>query len=407
MFCRNCNSKIENTFIDLGHSPPSNAYLTNIDLQKKELYFPLKIGVCKKCWLVQTKDFISADELFTKDYAYLSSASKSWLKHCEDFVNYSIKKFNLKTSSLVIEVAANDGYLLQYYKSKNIKCLGIEPTQYAADLARSKGIEIIGEFCSLKTAKQISYDKGKADLVIGNNVYAHVPDIKDFTFSLKELIKENGVISLEFPHLMRLIQEIQFDTIYHEHFSYLSLTTVNHIFKEAGLRIFEVQELETHGGSLRILGSMENSFHKQNPSVEKMLDEEKSFGISNLNTYENFQEKANNIKNNLIKLLVDLKSKNKKVMAYGAAAKGNTLLNYSGIKKDLVSFVFDKAESKQGKYMPGSHIPILHPEEIINKRPDYLLILPWNISEEIIESLSELKDIGIKFIIAVPEIKII
>ena len=218
MFCRNCNSKIENTFIDLGHSPPSNAYLTNIDLQKKELYFPLKIGVCKKCWLVQTKDFIAADELFTKDYAYLSSASKSWLKHCEDFVNYSIKKFHLKTSSLVIEVAANDGYLLQYYKSKNIECLGIEPTQYAADLARSKGIEIICEFCTLKTAKQISYDKGKADLVIGNNVYAHVPDIKDFTFSLKELIKENGVISLEFPHLMRLIEEIQFDTIYHEHF---------------------------------------------------------------------------------------------------------------------------------------------------------------------------------------------
>nr|WP_075440442.1 class I SAM-dependent methyltransferase [Prochlorococcus marinus] len=407
MFCRNCNSKIENTFIDLGHSPPSNAYLTTEDLQKKELYFPLKIGVCKKCWLVQTKDFIKADELFTKDYAYLSSASKSWLEHCKNFVNYSIKKFNLQSSSFVIEVAANDGYLLQYYKSKNIKCLGIEPTQYAADLAKSKGIEIISEFCNLETAKRISNQKGKADLVIGNNVYAHVPDIKDFTLSLKELIKENGIISLEFPHLMRLIQKIQFDTIYHEHFSYLSLTTVNLIFEEADLKIFDVQELVTHGGSLRILASTKNSFHEKNPSVEKMLNDEKSFGITNLTIYENFQEQANKVKNNLIKLLVDLKNKNKKVMAYGAAAKGNTLLNYAGIKKDLISYVFDKAESKQGKYMPGSHIPILDPKEIFNKNPDYLLILPWNISKEIIESLNELRETGTKFIICIPEINII
>ncbi len=407
MFCRNCNSKIENSFIDLGHSPPSNAFLTIEDLQKKELYFPLKIGVCKNCWLVQTKDFIAADELFTKDYAYLSSASKSWLKHCENFVDYSIKKFNLKSSSLVIEVAANDGYLLQYFKQKNIKCLGIEPTQYAADLARRKGIEIIRKFCNLKTAKQISYEKGKADLLIGNNVYAHVPDIKDFTFSLKELIKDIGIISLEFPHLMRLIQKIQFDTIYHEHFSYLSLTTVNHIFNEAGLKIFDVQELATHGGSLRILGSTKNSFHKQTPSVEKILEKEKRFGITNLTTYKNFQKKTDKVKNNLIKLLVDLKNKNKKVMAYGAAAKGNTLLNYAGIKEDLISYVFDKAESKQGKFMPGSHIPILDPKEIIHKKPDYLLILPWNISEEIIESLLYLREIGTKFIIAIPEIKII
>ncbi len=407
MFCRSCNSKIENKFIDLGHSPPSNAYLEDKDLKKKELYFPLKVGVCRNCWLVQTQDYIAADELFTKDYAYLSSASNSWLKHSENFVNYSIKNFGLKSSSFVIEVAANDGYLLQFYKSKNIKCLGIEPTKYAADIAISKGIDIISEFCTLKTAKRISKNKGKADLVIGNNVYAHVPDIKDFTFALKELIKENGIISLEFPHLMSLIQKTQFDTIYHEHFSYLSLTAVNHIFSEAGLRIFDVQKLFTHGGSLRILGCLQNSIHKKNPSVQTILEEEKRFGIRNLNTYETFQEKANKVKNNLIKLLVDLKENNKKVMAYGAAAKGNTLLNYAGIKKDLISYVFDKASSKQGKYMPGSHIPILHPREIIKKRPDYLLILPWNISEEIIESLSKFKEIGTKFIIAVPEIVII
>ena len=407
MFCRNCNSKINNTFLDLGHAPPSNAYLSKNDLLKVERYFPLKVGVCKNCWLVQTEDFIAADNLFTKDYAYLSSASETWLKHCKNFVDYSISEFNLNSESLVLEVASNDGYLLQYFKFKDIPCLGIEPTEYTANIAKGKGLNIINEFLTRKLAKEISLSKGKADLIIGNNVYAHVPDIKDFTYSLKVLIKENGVISLEFPHLMNLISGKQFDTVYHEHFSYLSFSTVVSIFKDAGLRIFNVQELDTHGGSLRIFGCLKDSIHKENISVKKMLDKELIFGITNIKTYDSFQEQAELIKNNLLGIIIKLKKENKVVMAYGAAAKGNTLLNFAGIKSDLIRFVFDNARSKQNKYLPGSHIKILNPREIKRHNPDYLLILPWNISNEIIESLSKFKEIGMKFIIAVPNIKII
>ena len=407
MFCRNCNSKINNTFLDLGHAPPSNAYLSKNDLLKVERYFPLKVGVCKNCWLVQTEDFIAADNLFTKDYAYLSSASETWLKHCKNFVDYSISEFNLHSKSLVLEVASNDGYLLQYFKFKDIRCLGIEPTEYTANIAKGKGLNIINEFLTTKLAKEISLSKGKADLIIGNNVYAHVPDIKDFTHSLKVLIKENGVISLEFPHLMNLISGKQFDTVYHEHFSYLSFTTVASIFKDAGLRIFNVQELDTHGGSLRIFGCLKDSIHKENISVKRMLDKELIFGITNIKTYDSFQEQAELIKNNLLGLLIKLKKENKVVMAYGAAAKGNTLLNFAGIKSDLIKFVFDNARSKQNKYLPGSHIKILNPSEIKRSNPDYLLILPWNISNEIIESLSKFKESGMKFIIAVPNINII
>ncbi len=407
MFCRNCNSKINNTFLDLGHAPPSNAYLSKNDLLKVERHFPLKVGVCKNCWLVQTEDFIAADNLFTKDYAYLSSASETWLKHCKNFVDYSISKFNLHSKSLVLEVASNDGYLLQYFKFNDIPCLGIEPTEYTAKIAKGKGLNIINEFLTCKLAKEISLSEGKADLVIGNNVYAHVPDIKDFTYALKVLIKDNGIISLEFPHLMSLISGKQFDTIYHEHFSYLSFTTVVNIFKDAGLRIFNVQELDTHGGSLRIFGCLKDSIHKENISVKRMLDKELTFGITNIKTYDSFQEQAELIKNNLLGLLIKLKKENKIVMAYGAAAKGNTLLNFAGIKRDLIRFVFDNARSKQNKYLPGSHIKILNPIEIKSRNPDYLLILPWNISNEIIESLSKFKESGMKFIIAVPNIKII
>lgn len=407
MFCRNCSSEIKTNFLDLGHSPPSNAYLTKDQLSKKELYFPLKVGVCEKCWLVQTEDYVAADDLFTRDYAYLSSASESWLSHCKKFVDHSIELFSITKKSFVIEVAANDGYLLQYFQKREISCLGVEPTEYAAKLAREKGLTIINQFLTLENAKNISLKYGKADLVIGNNVYAHVPDINDFTLSLKELIKDNGVISLEFPHLMQLIKEKQFDTIYHEHFSYLSLTAVTQIFKKAGLRIFKVEELNTHGGSLRVFGCLNESIHLEDKSVRNILYKEEIFGLTKVNTYKQFQEKADLIKNNLIELLLKLKKDNKSVMAYGAAAKGNTLLNYGGIKKDLVRYVFDKAESKQNKFLPGSHIQILNPNEIAKRNPDYLLILPWNISDEIISSLNKFLDKDLKFIIAVPEIKII
>ncbi len=406
MKCRNCNSQINDTFLDLGHAPPSNSYLSKNDLLKVEKYFPLKVGVCKNCWLVQTEDYIAADNLFTKDYAYLSSTSESWLMHCKKFVDYSIGEFNLSSSSLVIEVASNDGYLLQYYKTKGIPCLGIEPTEFSAKIAMKKNLNIINEFLTLNNAKIISENEGKADLIIGNNVFAHVPDIKDFTLAMKELLKENGVISLEFPHLMQLIKGKQFDTVYHEHFSYLSFTTVVDIFKNSGLRIFNVEELCTHGGSLRIFGCFQDSFHIENLSVKKMLYREKIFGIKSIKTYDSFQKNAELIKNNLIELLLKLKKENKVVMGYGAAAKGNTLLNYAGIKNDLIKFVFDKAKSKQNKYLPGSHIKILDPREIEEKKPDYLLILPWNISKEIIDSLSKYRAKGIRFITAIPELKI-
>ncbi len=406
MKCRNCNYQIKDNFLDLGHAPPSNAYLSEHDLLKVEKYFPLKVGVCRNCWLVQTEDYIAADNLFTKDYAYLSSTSQSWLKHCKKFVNYSIDEFNLTSKSLVIEVASNDGYLLQYYKNKGIPCLGIEPTEYTAKIAAKKNLNIINEFLTLKNAKIISTKEGKADLIIGNNVYAHVPDIKDFTLAIKELLNENGIISLEFPHLMQLIKGKQFDTIYHEHFSYLSFTTVFDIFKNSGLRIFDVEELETHGGSIRVLGCLQNSHHIEKSSVQKLLDREKKFGIKNIKTYESFQDDAELIKNSLIELLLDIKKENKVVMGYGAAAKGNTLLNYAGIKSDLIKFVFDNAKSKQNKYLPGSHIKVLDPREIAEKKPDYLLILPWNISKEIMDSLHRFREKGIRFITVIPEVRI-
>ena len=407
MNCRFCNSKINNSFLDLGHAPPSNSYLCKESLCKSELYFPLKVGVCTNCWLVQTEDFINEEELFTKDYAYLSSVSKTWLNHCESFVNKIIEELNLSSKSLVLEVAANDGYLLQYFKNKSIPCIGVEPTAYAANIAKGKGLEILNEFFTFKNATKFIERFRKVDLVIGNNVFAHVPDIKDFTLALKKIINKNGVISLEFPHLMKLIEKKQFDTIYHEHFSYLSFTSVNNIFNELGLRIFNVEELKTHGGSLRIYGCLKEGLHNEQNSVQRIIKKENKFGIKNIDTYKKFQGEANLIKNNLIELLIKLKKMNKTVMAYGAAAKGNTLLNYAGIKKDLVSYIFDKAESKQNKYLPGSHIKILNPKEIYEKKPDYLLILPWNISNEIINSLKKLRRDGTKFIIAVPEIKII
>ena len=393
-------------FLDLGFAPPSNAYLSSEQLLEKESYFPLKVKVCKNCWLVQTVDFINRDQLFTKDYAYLSSASKSWLSHCNNFSNESIKKFNLSEESLVTEVASNDGCLLKYFKEKNIPCLGIEPTNSTALIAKSHGLEIIEEFCTFKNAKKISSQYGKADLVIGNNVFAHVPDINDFSLALKELMKPNGVLSIEFPHLVNLITFNQFDTIYHEHFSYLSLTALNNIFERTQLKIFDIEEIDTHGGSLRVYACFNENNLKIKSSVKDLMLKEKNFGISNIDTYKNFQNNVENLKLNFLELLIDLKKSNKLVMAYGAAAKGNTILNYCGIKEDLVSCIFDIAESKQFKYLPGSHIPILPPSLIDKKIPDYLIIFPWNISKEISLQLKKYRSLGVKFITLIPKLKI-
>ena len=407
MNCRHCDKILKNIFLDLNFTPPSNAYLNKEDLSKPEKYYPLKVYVCDKCWLVQTIDYIDAEDLFTSEYAYVSSTSTSWLKHAKDFSNKIIKVCDINSKSYVVEIASNDGYLLKNFVKKNIPCLGIEPTDSTADKAQKIGVPVLRKFFGKKLAQMLSKKKKMADLIIGNNVFAHVPDINDFTIGLKLLLKPKGVITLEFPHLMQLIKHKQFDTIYHEHFSYLSLFTVKKIFERVGLKIFNVEEIDTHGGSLRIYGCHKNNKRKITSKVNLLLKKEKINGLQKIQTYKNFQIKADKIKNDLLNFLIIQKNKGKKVAAYGAAAKGNTLLNYAGIKKDLISFVCDGAIAKQGQFMPGSHIPIVQPSFLKKNKIDYLLILPWNISNEIKEQNSKLKKYGVRFLVAVPNLKIL
>lgn len=407
MLCRHCASLLKHTFIDLGFAPPSNAYLKFQNLKFPEKYYPLKVMVCDSCWLVQTEDYTEADDLFNAEYAYFSSTSKFFLKHAEEYSKIVINRFNLNKNNFVIEIASNDGYLLKNFVSRDIPCLGIEPTKSTAIAAENIGIPVLREFFSEKLAQKLVKQGKKADLIIGNNVYAHVPDINDFTYGLKALLNENGVITLEFPHIVKLIQYGQFDTIYHEHFSYLSLYAVLEIFKSVGLRIFDIHELESHGGSLRVFACHQNDSRSNESSVDQMLAKEKDFGIAKIETYLSMQEKANNVKNNLLSFLIEQKKSGRKVVAYGAAAKGNTLLNYAGIKSDLLSIVFDAASSKQGKFMPGSHIPILPPSLIQDSKPDFILILPWNIADEVMAQLDYLRKDGIKFVRAVPVMEIL
>lgn len=407
MKCRHCGSQLHVPFIDLGYAPPSNAYIEAKDLQSPELYYPLKIYICDKCWLAQTEDYARADELFSKDYAYFSSTSKTWLEHTEKYVKDIIPRLHLNRYSFVTEIASNDGYLLKNFIAKHIPCIGIEPTASTAAAAIKLGVPTMQEFFGTKLAKQLVASGRQSDLIIGNNVYAHVPDINDFTAAMGIALKPNGTITLEFPHLMQLIKHTQFDTMYHEHYSYLSLTAVVSIFADAGLRIYDVEELPTHGGSLRIYGCHTDSIFETSESVNTMLEKEKNFGITDVSTYTSFQNKADKIKDNLLTFLIEQKRKVKKIAAYGAAAKGNTLLNYGGVKPDLLPFVCDAAPSKQGKYLPGSHIPILKPDELKTARPDIVLILPWNIADEIMDQLSYIRQWDGKFVVAVPEIKIL
>ena len=408
MNCRHCQNKLENLFLDLGFAPPSNAYLEESDLDKPEVYFPLKLYVCNNCWLVQTADYASREELFKDDYSYFSSISESWLDHafkyCEKIINF----LELNASTQIIEIGSNDGYLLKNFVEKGIPSLGIEPTSGTADKAISLEIPVIKQFFGLKLAKQLAEEGQKADLVIGNNVYAHVPDINDFTAGIKTLLKEKGIVTLEFPHLLNLLEFNQFDTVYHEHYSYLSVFTTSKIFKENGLKIFKIEKLGTHGGSVRVFGCNIEDPREIDPSVREIIDQEKNAGMQDLKIYEAFQEKANTLKNDLISFLIEKKQRNEMVAAYGAAAKGSTLLNYAGIKTDLLPFICDAAPSKQGKFMPGSHIPILHPNALTSDiKPDWVLILPWNISEEIIHQQYGLRTSGAQFIVGVPELKVI
>ena len=406
MNCRHCAAPLNHKFLDLGFAPPSNAYLSLADLARPEKYFPLRIQVCDQCWLVQTEDYADAGELFGADYAYFSSTSSSWLAHAASYAEKIIQGLGLGADSLVIEVACNDGYLLKNFMAAGIPCLGIEPAAGTAAAAERLGIPVMRAFFDEKLAGELAAAKKQADLIVGNNVYAHVPDINGFTRGLKNTLKRGGTITLEFPHLMRLLEFVQFDTIYHEHFSYLSLFTVARIFEAAGLRIFDVEELPTHGGSLRIYGCHAADTRRESASVDAVLAEEARRGLQSLVTYTDLQTKADRIKDDLLVFLIDQKRAGKTVAAYGAAAKGNTLLNYAGVKPDLLPFVCDAAVSKQGKFMPGSHIPIVAPETLAQHQPDFLIILPWNIAAEIAQMNARLGDIGTRFVTAVPELQI-
>jgi hypothetical protein len=404
MNCRHCSHTLEHVFLDLGFAPPSNAYLSLDDLKKPESYYPLKLFVCEHCWLVQTEDYAQADELFNHDYAYFSSVSQGWLAHATRYTDMITKRLGLNKQSHVIEVAANDGYLLKNFVSVGIPCLGIEPTASTAAAAEKLGIPILQEFFGQALAKVLVAEGKQADLILGNNVYAHVPDINDFTRGLKTTLKSGGTITLEFPHLMRLLEQTQFDTVYHEHFSYLSLYSVSQIFTGAGLRVCDVEELPTHGGSLRVYGCHAEDGRMTAETVLAVQAEEASRGMRSLEIYQAFQLRADRVKDDLLLFLIEQKRDGKRVAAYGAAAKGCTLLNYAGITPDLLPYVCDAAPSKQGKYLPGTHIPIEHPDVLQERKPDIVLILPWNIEAEVIQQLAYVRDWGAKFVVAVPSI---
>lgn len=407
MNCRHCQNKLEHLFLDLGFAPPSNAYRSKEDLNKPELTYPLRIKVCDRCWLVQTEDFVDADELFNPEYAYFSSTSSSWLDHAARYSYMIQKRLSLNAESLVVEVASNDGYLLKNFVEAGIPCLGIEPTDSTADASEKLGVPVKNEFFSVELAEELAANGKQADLIIGNNVYAHVPDINDFTLGLKKLLNPSGTITLEFAYLLKLIQQNEFDTVYHEHFSYLSLHAVESICKGAGLKIYDVEELATHGGSLRVYGCHEEAGFDASARVNEQLKKEEEAGLLELETYVHFQQQAEKVKNELLTFLIRQRIQGKSVAGYGAAAKGNTLLNYGGVKADLLPFVCDVAPSKQDKYLPGSHIPIFPPDYIKEQKPDFILILPWNIAVEIIKQLSYVKDWGCKFVRAIPELQIL
>ena len=407
MKCRFCNTELEHVFIDLGNTPPSNSYLNKEQLDKPEDIYPLKAFVCCNCMLVQVDEHKKAEEIFEAGYAYFSSYSTSWLAHSKRYTEITAERFRLDGNSLVIEIASNDGYLLQYFNEKNIPVLGIEPTLGTAEVAIKKGINTIVDFFGIRLAGLLAAKNKKADLLLGNNVLAHVPDLNDFVGGLKILLKDDGVITMEFPHIMQLILNKQFDTIYHEHFSYFSLYTVIRVFEKHGLEIIDVDELPTHGGSLRIYAAHKGSYVKGNhKNIKSVLDKENQMKLHELAGYLGFQEKVSKVKNNFLMFLAEQKQKGRTIAAYGAAAKGNTLLNYCGIKTNLIDFVVDASPYKQGKFMPGSHIPIVHEEMIKKNKPDFIVILPWNIKDEIVLQLDYIKEWGGKFVVTIPNLLI-
>jgi len=401
MNCRFCKTPVKTEFADLVNSPPSNSYLTEKQLNEPEMFYPLKVLVCEKCFLVQVDEYYKSSDIFSSDYAYFSSFSTSWLAHAKKYSEMMIERFGFNSNSHVVEIASNDGYLIKNFKEKGIPVLGIEPTANTAAAAKKNhGIDSVIDFFGIKLAKQLVADGKKADLLLGNNVLAHVPDIMDFVGGMKLVLKEKGVITMEFPHLYQLVLNNQFDTIYHEHFSYISFTTVK--------QIFDVQEIPTHGGSLRIFAKHKDDSSKPiGNAVADLLKKEKDAGMLSISYYTSFGPKIQKIKNDLLEFLIQQKRAGKKIVAYGAAAKGNTLLNYCGVKKDMIDFVVDANPAKQNKFMPASHIPIVTEQSIKDSKPDFILILPWNIKDEIVKQLDYVKGWGGKFVVPIPKLQIL
>ena len=407
MKCRHCEANLRFIMLDLGASPPSNAYLTSLTLRRPEKYFPLRVYVCESCWLVQAEAYSRAAELFNEEYAYFSSFSSEWVKHADKLVEIAVEKYRLSEQSHVIEIASNDGYLLQHVVRRGIPCLGIEPTASTAAAARQKGINVVQEFLSVDLAQQLAERGLRADFMVAINVLAHVPEINDFAQACATLLKPDGVFTCEFPHLYRLVTEKQFDTVYHEHFSYLSFATTVEIFAKAGLTVFDVEEIGTHGGSLRVSSCRsDSSAHLINARVDELMDREREAGMFSRGFYNGLQTAAEQIKDELLLFLVNSKMAGEKVLGYGAAAKGNTLLNFAGVKPDLLHSVADKSTFKQGRHLPGSRIPIVAPEDLVRAKPDKVLVFPWNLRDEV---ASELRALGLRncdLVTAIPQLEI-
>ena len=408
MNCRHCGSAVTLPFIDLGTAPPSNAFLTAAQLNAPEKWFPLRVKACSTCWLVQTDDYAHHAELFSADYAYFSSYSTTWLRHAEQYVSLVVDRFQLGCHSRVIEVASNDGYLLQYVSARGIPCLGVEPTRSTANAARAKGLEVVEEFFGRDLAERFVAEERGADLLVANNVLAHVPDINDFASGVARVLKPDGVATFEFPHLLQLVSGVQFDTIYHEHFSYLSLTSVMNVLGRNELEVFDVEEIPTHGGSLRVFAERAGSEtgRQRSPRVQQLIDAETRAGVTRADFYMAFQQRADAVKDEFLSFLLEAKRRGKGVAGYGAAAKGSTLLNYAGVRGDLLSFVVDRNPAKQGSFMPGSRVPILDEAALASARPDYIVVFPWNLKDEVIEQLAYARGWGAAFVTAIPRLEV-
>jgi hypothetical protein len=407
MKCRHCNEPLHDSLIDLGSAPLSNAYLTHDALSAAERWYPLRVLVCSRCWLAQTEDFAQASDLFDAEYAYFSGLSVSWLAHCERYAATMVERFGIDGASLVIEVAANDGSLIGCFHDLGIPSLGVEPTASTAAKARMRGINIVEDFFGTVLASRLVDQGRQADLTVANNVLAHVPDVNDFVAGFALLLRERGVATFEFPHLLNLVRERQFDTIYHEHYSYLSLISVQRIFRENGLSVFDVEELPTHGGSLRVYAQRSDTgVRSVTPAVATLLSVEMGAGMNDRAFYQLFQPAAERVKDDFVAFLIDARRAGKRVAAYGAAAKGNTLLNFAGIRGDLIAFVVDRAPSKQGKYLPGSRIPIVGEDQLREAKPDYVVLLPWNLRAELVKQLSYVGSWGGRFVTAIPGLAI-